>query len=172
MERAVARMAELIRDGMAPAEAAGTAAEEYGLEPSDVARLCAAHGARIERERRREEGRMTQEEGRAFLREHLVPRTKVDRECRRAAAVVFMEIVAREKGAPRGAAAISNVYREETEDLDLEQQIVVQHELIRLWKALPPEFDPREFRRADVPRSSWLFPLLEDSAFYRWVPRG
>jgi hypothetical protein len=171
MEQAVARMADLIREGMAPAKAAGTAAAEYGLEASEVARLCAARAVGS-RESRHAANRMTQAEGRAFLREHLVPRTKVDRDCRRAAAVVFMEIVASDAGAPRGAAAISNVYREETEDLDPEQQLIVQHELIRLWKALPPELDPREFRRSDLPRDNWLFKLLEDSAFYKWVPRG
>lgn len=168
MERAVERMAALIRDGQRPAYAARIAAHETGVPEHDVAEACARTGAEIADRLRIEAGRMTQDEARAFLREHLAPRENVRREARRVAAQVFFATMT----VRRADRNISQAFRDASEQLDEEAWLIACHELYRLWAALPESMDPRSVRLAQVPRSSFMWPLLEGCPFYRWVARG
>ena len=116
MERAVERMAALIRDGQRPAYAARITAHETGLPENEIAAACAKHGADVAQRLRIEAGRMTQDEARAFLREHLSPREHVRREARRVAATVFFNTMT----VNRADRNISQAFREAAEQLDEE----------------------------------------------------
>ena len=168
MERAVERMAALIRDGQRPGLAARIAAHESGLNENAIAAECARHGADVRERMRMEAGRMTQDEARAFLREHLAPRENVRRDARKVASMVFFQTMT----SPRADRAISRAFTEASEGLDEEAWLIACHELYRLWAALPESMDPRDVRLATVPRSSFMWPLLEGCPFYRWVTRG
>lgn len=168
MERAVERMAALIRDGQRPAYAARIAAHETGLPENEIATQCAKHGADVAQRLRIEAGRMTQDEARAFLREHLSPREHVRREARRVAGTVFFSVMT----VNRADRNISQAFREASEQLDEEAWLIACHELYRLWARLPESMDPRDVRLAQVPRHSFMWPLLEGCPFYRWVARG
>ena len=168
MDRAVERMAALIRDGHRPAYAARIAAHETGLPENEIAAACAKHGANVAERMRIEAGRMTQDEARAFLREHLSPREHVRRESRRVAAQVFFATMT----VNRADRNISAAFTEASEALDRDAWLIACHELYRLWAALPESMDPRPVRLAPIPRSSFMWPMHENCPFYRWVSRG
>ena len=168
MERAVERMAALIRDGQRPAYAARIAAHEHGLNENEIAAECARHGADVAQRLRIEAGRMTQDEARAFLREHLTPREWVRRDARQCASKVFYGTMT----VNRADRNISQAFSEAAEQLDEEAWLIACHELYRLWAALPESMDPRPVRLAQVARHSFMWPLLEGCCFYRWVTRG
>lgn len=168
LRRAAQRMADLIREGVAPAVAATMAAEEAGLEAGKVGAECAAIRAEIEAQRRHELGQLTDQQARDHLREHLATRTDIDRDIRRVAGKVFYDVMR----AGRGAANISEAFIEHADHLDAEQSVQVQYLLLQLWLKLPPGYDPRTPRKATIGRNSWMWPELEMSAFYRWIPNG
>lgn len=168
LRRAAQRMAELIREGVAPGLAAAIAAEAAGLEPGMVAAECAAIRAEVEAQRRHELGQLTDEQARDHLREHLATRTDINRDLRRVAGKVFYEVMR----AGRGASNISEVFLEHADHLDPEQSLQVQYLLLQLWRSLPPGYDPRTPMRTPITRASFMWPELEMSAFYRWIPNG
>lgn len=150
--------------------AAVKAAAEHGLEPSEVAYRAAKRGAYIEKVRRSERGQFTQEEMREFLRQHLAPRLDADRVVR----TVVKRLVWDALTEGRGARSISDRYMELVEEFDLgkDERLKVEHEVWQLFMLLPKDFDPRTPRKADIPTSSFMWPHLERSIFYRWIPRG
>lgn len=168
LRRAAQRMADLIREGVAPAVAATMAAEESGLEAGKVGAECAAIRAEIEAQRRHELGQLTDQQARDHLREHLATRTDIDRDIRRVAGKVFYDVMR----AGRGAANISEAFIEHADHLDAEQSVQVQYLLLQLWLKLPAGYDPRTPRKATIGRNSFMWPELEMSAFYRWIPNG
>jgi hypothetical protein len=168
IEDAVERMAALIREGKPPRIAAMIAAHESGLEASAVASATAEMGAAVARRRRQENRILTQEEAREFLRKHLSPRIEVDRDARRAAATVFFATMTVE---PAGRNIVRD-WNEATDDLDQDQWLIAAYELHRLWTFLPDGWDPRPSRSTPIPKTSFMWPLHERCAWWRWVSRG
>jgi len=168
MDRAVERMAALIRDGHRPAYAARISAHEHNLDEHEVARECARHGADVAERLRIEQGRMTQDEARAFLREHLSPRENVDRAARRCASRVFFATMT----VSRADRNIVRDWNEAADGLSEDAWLIAAFELYRLWSLLPENMDPRPLRSTPIPKSSFMWPYHERCAWYRWVSRG
>lgn len=168
IEYAVERMAALIQEGKRPEHAALIAAQELGFTPSEVAKATAQRGAEIARRRREEARILTQEQARDFLRTNLSPRVDLDRHARKAAARVFFSTVTVEPAARN----IVRDWDEAVAELDDDQWLIAANILYQLWRALPDGWDPRPPRRTEITRSSFMWPAIEQSAWWRWIPRG
>ena len=168
LRQAAERMAELIREGMAPPRAAFIAGKAFDCDPSEVAAECARFGGNVDQQRREELGQLTDEQARDHLREHLATRTDIDRDLRRVAGKVFYDVMR----AGRVAANISEAFIEHADHLDPEQSVQVQYLILQLWQSLPHGYDPRTPRNTPISRGSFMWRELEMSAFYRWIPNG
>jgi hypothetical protein len=165
MDKAVERMAELIRGGMGGAAAAVVAEDEYGLERGTIARACAARSVDAQATRRRDAGVLTQAEVGELLRGRMTD-PKFRPEVRRAVKLTVLNVMTVDRSVRDLRAELS----ERAEDLDDDARLLYWHELHAIWSSLPADLDPREARRASIPVSSFVWKALQFSPVYRWIP--
>ena len=167
MRRAALRMASLIREGLEPAVAATRAADEFGVSRAEVAAECARFRAEAAALERSEAGRMSAREAKEFARMWLVERNP-PYDVRRSVFLAFVEIVTDRDPC---ATVIARVSSERFGDLDDDPRFVAEYELRRLFELLPPELDPRTPVAVRIGRDP-LFPIVDQSTFYRWIGNG
>jgi len=167
MDKAIDRMAELIRTGMGGDAAASTAAREYGLTAGEVAEAAARRGADVAAKRRRERGVLTSEEIATLLSGRMTG-PKFDPAVRRAVRRTVLAVMS----VDRSMRNLDAECREWFGQLDDDAGMIYLHELYEIWRSLPPDLDPREVRRANIPASSFMWAALSQSATTRWIPNG
>lgn len=165
MDRAMERMAELIRGGMHGGAAATVAEDEYGLDRGAIARACAARSADVQATRRRDRGVFTQAEVGELLRGRMAD-PKFPPAVRRAVRLTVLAVMTADRSVRDLRAELS----ERAEELDDDERLIYWTELHDIWSALPADLDPREVRRASIPMSSFMWHAMQFSPVYRWVP--
>lgn len=165
MDKAIERMAELIRAGMDGGAAATVAEDEYGLDRGAIARACAARSVEAQATRRRDRGVLTQAEVAELLRGRMAD-PKFRPEVRRAVKLTVLNVMT----ADRSVRDLRAELVERAEDLDDDARLIYWTELHDIWSAMPPDLDPREVRRASIPMSSFVWKAMSFSPVYRWVP--
>lgn len=161
---AVDRASYLAGVGKPWAIALAIAADEYGMELHDLAELAAERSKAVQDERRERSGRFTKLAAHAFLRKHRDETLPVC--ARKAAALVFFDTITK----PRNERNIIRQFEEATSGLSEEEWLIAERELYRFWTLLPPLYDPRPTKRTPIGRDSFMWPIMQRSAFYRWWP--
>ena len=164
IDDATERAMYLIGVGKLPGVAMAIAAEEYGLDPSEVAAAAALRGAHYRMLQRESDGVWTKESCKKFLIRNLSPREWVTRRARQLVAWTFFNTMITE----RGERDILNTWFDwidEHGDITNDEISFAKDELFRLWSLMPPAYDPRPITRHDQPINDWE----TRDPFRRWI---
>jgi hypothetical protein len=161
---AIDRASYLAGVGKSWSIAIAIAADEYGMDMYRLAELAAERSKAVQEERRERSGRFTKDAAKRFLQKHRD--SHLPMHARRAAALVFFETITK----PRNERNIISEFEQATSGLSEDEWLIAERELYRFWTLLPPLYDPRPIRRTPITRESFMWPIMQKSAFYRWWP--